>query len=247
MAKHTLHYRVPVETRFWARVNKDGPIHPIHGQCWEWTTTGGVAEHGKNMRPPRYSWQLHNRKTIPPGLFVCHHCDNPKCVNPKHLFLGTQLDNMQDAARKGRTYKPIGRVLSVATRKKISEANRGRLVSALTRSKISNRLTGIVRSEETRRRIAIAASNCGEETRKKLSEAGKRRKPSVETKAKTSAALKAWWAGNDAAKQAMALRNKGRQVDNRAAVAAIKGKPLSEEHRAKLRAAWVRRKLRGAT
>ena len=89
--------------RFWSKVDKQGPIHPVCGQCWIWIAgkySTGYGQHG-NYRAHRYSWNLYYGE-IPVGVFVLHRCDNPACVNPKHLFLGTHQDNMDDMNAKGR-------------------------------------------------------------------------------------------------------------------------------------------------
>lgn len=85
--------------RFWSHVDQSG-------ECWKWTgmTVVGYGTLRVNARPTkahRFSWELHNGP-IPDGLFVCHHCDNPACVRPSHLFLGTHSDNMRDMRAKGR-------------------------------------------------------------------------------------------------------------------------------------------------
>jgi hypothetical protein len=93
-----------VEERFWAKVCK------WPGGCWEWKGQIGHGGYGRlfaggrsrESKPAhRVSWELHYGP-IPPDLFVCHHCDNPKCVRPSHLFIGTAADNVHDSMAKGR-------------------------------------------------------------------------------------------------------------------------------------------------
>jgi len=75
----------------------------ITDDCWVWGRTCWVKGYGRvgDLRAHRVMWAIVNGP-IPDGLQVLHHCDNPPCVRPDHLFLGTQLDNMRDMIAKGR-------------------------------------------------------------------------------------------------------------------------------------------------
>lgn len=97
--------------RFWAKVNKNGPIvYEELGRCWLWLGRiypegyGVVWFRSGSWSAHRVSWFLKHRK-IPvgkKGRMVLHKCDIPACVNPDHLFLGTNTDNMADKVAKGR-------------------------------------------------------------------------------------------------------------------------------------------------
>jgi len=95
--------------RFWSKVNKDGPVperYPELGPCWIWTASlccgyGQIRYKNTYLRSSRVSYEL-RYGSFDESLFVCHHCDNRICLNPSHLFLGTQTDNMRDCIQKGR-------------------------------------------------------------------------------------------------------------------------------------------------
>lgn len=90
---------------FFARTADQSP-----NRCWEWTgavtsTTGygRLVRDGKGIDTHRVSWML-THGDIPEGMDICHTCDNRRCINPAHLFLGTRSDNMRDAREKGRIF-----------------------------------------------------------------------------------------------------------------------------------------------
>lgn len=92
---------------FWKRINKNGPAYKNLGRCWIYGGaddgsgygTFGIA--GRIHRTHRLSWTI-SIGEVPVGLCVLHKCDNRRCVNPNHLFLGTRVDNNKDRHAKGR-------------------------------------------------------------------------------------------------------------------------------------------------
>jgi hypothetical protein len=91
--------------RFWSKVDKTD-------DCWNWTA--GLFENGYGLfrfdnrlvRAHRFSWELVNGE-IPTGMQVNHHCDNKRCVNPAHLYVGDQKQNRADSVNRGRTAKGL--------------------------------------------------------------------------------------------------------------------------------------------
>lgn len=103
------HEAAPIAARFWSKVDRRGP-----SECWEWQAARhpfGYGRFGIGREPGyrgqrvalahRMAWQL-THGAIGSDTVVCHHCDNPPCCNPAHLFIGTHADNHMDAVKKGR-------------------------------------------------------------------------------------------------------------------------------------------------
>lgn len=111
---------LPAVVRFWKRVNKNGPVHPTLGHCWDWTgytiqnldkakgesKYGCIGVNSTYVRAHKFSWELHNGCSVPEGKQVLHRCDRPICVNPNHLYAGTRQDNINDMSERNRI--PIG-------------------------------------------------------------------------------------------------------------------------------------------
>jgi ribosomal protein S27AE len=98
-----------VDERFWEKVDKRGP-----DECWPWLAKaknhgdyGILRVAGRNYVATHISWMIAHGRRVPKGKIVRHKCDNPKCVNPAHLQLGTARQNMQDCIDRGR-FRPRG-------------------------------------------------------------------------------------------------------------------------------------------
>ncbi|MBR2118468.1 MAG: HNH endonuclease [Afipia sp.] len=95
--------------RFWKKVDRRSD-----DDCWNWLGCkdrpngyGTMYVDGRHRRATRISWEMHNRRPFPSGMDACHTCDNPACVNPRHIWPGTRLQNVMDAVSKGRQQPPV--------------------------------------------------------------------------------------------------------------------------------------------
>lgn len=147
MAKYTTEQRI---ASFWNNV----AITADDTKCWLWL--GGVGARGygmkwwidRNTRAHRVAWMIPDY-FIPSNMEVCHTCDNPLCVNPKHLFLGTHAENMKDRDSKGRGIMPprIGEHngMSKLTNENINEIRERYALGGVTQQELATEY-GVARS-----------------------------------------------------------------------------------------------------
>jgi hypothetical protein len=129
--------RSEFEYRFWSKAKKAGG-------CWVWQARGRVGKgygkfsvrRGWNQLAHRVAWSLVNGE-IPDGLHVLHSCDNMLCVNPVHLFLGTNKDNIDDKVGKGRQSKGGDYSSAVFTEADVREMRRMRFDLGMSYGKIA--------------------------------------------------------------------------------------------------------------
>lgn len=149
--------RRTIEDRFWSKVDRSNEDPEA---CWEWQASFSSSGYGRfwngvkgDTLPHRISWVMANGP-ISPSIYVCHRCDNKKCVRPSHLFLGTQRDNMLDMVAKGRScsrlsvdeidqiYRSVGNNSEIGRRFGVSrttvrDIRSGRVLGCFTGAKVA--------------------------------------------------------------------------------------------------------------
>lgn len=138
-----------LEERFWGKVQKsDG--------CWNWTGKHDAFGYGRlwisdkpyvELQAHRFSYTIHIGE-IPEGLSILHKCDNPPCVNPEHLFIGTRADNMVDKVQKGRQPRGIELPQHILTDDDVREIRR--------RYELRRRTTGVATRNDPNGAEALA-------------------------------------------------------------------------------------------
>ncbi len=128
--------RGTTEERFWRKVNKDGPIHPVLGTaCWLWDGSiyddgyGAADIDGRPARAHRLAWFLETG-VMPYGRLVCHHCDTPACVRFDHLFVGNNTANLGDMADKLRSTHGEKNPAAKLTAAQVTSIRQERMVGA---------------------------------------------------------------------------------------------------------------------
>lgn len=155
--------RANLEKRFWPKVKVAG-----QNDCWEWIASRRDKGYGQisaklngksvSLKAHRVSFALANGQ-IENDLSVCHRCDNPRCVNPKHLFSGTCKVNSQDSVKKGRASRPPEHSGEHHHKNKFSEAD---AISILN----DNRLRKVIAKEYGVAPCTISAIKTGRNWKK---------------------------------------------------------------------------------